>query len=128
MTARRHASLAAALAAALALAGCATGRRYSAVEPGVNQSLRVESGDRVFFEMEEDAKADGLWEATCDDGDVEVRIDHAGRAAKVEIRIHRGYDGPSTVTFSCRRANADRPSRRFTVALFRRTGDAAFWE
>ena len=119
--------LAAALAAS-AFAGCATGRRFSAVEPGVNQVLRVTSGDRVFFEMEEDASTDGLWEFVCDDNDVDVEIAHAGRVAKVEIRIHRGYDGPSTVTFSCRRANAVKPSRRFTIALYRRTGDAAFWE
>ena len=125
---RRSKVFAAAFAAALALAGCSSGRRFLAVEPGVSQSLRVASGDRIFFEMEEDAKTDGLWEFVCDDNDVDVEIAHAGRVAKVEIRIHRGYDGPSTVTFSCRRANAVKPSRRFTIALYRRTGDAAFWE
>lgn len=125
---RRSKVFAAAFAAALALAGCSSGRRFLAVEPGVSQALRVASGDRIFFEMEEDAKTDGLWEFVCDDNDVDVEIAHAGRVAKVEIRIHRGYDGPSTVTFSCRRANAVKPSRRFTIALYRRTGDAAFWE
>lgn len=125
---RRSKVFAAAFAAALALAGCSSGRRFLAVEPGVSQALRVASGDRIFFEMEEDAKTDGLWEFVCDDDDVDVEIAHAGRVAKVEIRIHRGYDGPSTVTFSCRRANAVKPSRRFTIALYRRTGDAAFWE
>ena len=125
---RRSKVFAATFAAALALAGCSSGRRFLAVEPGVSQALRVASGDRNFFEMEEDAKTDGLWEFVCDDNDVDVEIAHAGRVAKVEIRIHRGYDGPSTVTFSCRRANAVKPSRRFTIALYRRTGDAAFWE
>ncbi len=125
---RRSKVFVAAFAAALALAGCSSGRRFLAVEPGVSQALRVASGDRIFFEMEEDAKTDGLWEFVCDDNDVDVEIAHAGRVAKVEIRIHRGYDGPSTVTFSCRRANAVKPSRRFTIALYRRTGDAAFWE
>ncbi|MBQ3344178.1 MAG: hypothetical protein IJG84_19930 [Kiritimatiellae bacterium] len=125
---RRSKVFAAAFAAALALAGCSSGRRFLAVEPGVSQALRVASGDRSFFEMEEDATTDGLWEFVCDDNDVDVEIAHAGRVAKVEIRIHRGYDGPSTVTFSCRRANAVKPSRRFTIALYRRTGDAAFWE
>ena len=126
--ASRPTALAVAFAAALALAGCSSGRRFCAVEPGVNQALRVASGDRIFFEMEEDAKTDGLWEFVCDDNDVDVEIAHVGRVAKVEIRIHRGYDGPSTVTFSCRCANAVKPSRRFTIALYRRTGDAAFWE
>ena len=125
---RRSKVFAAAFAAALALAGCSSGRRFLAVEPGVSQALRVASGDRIFFEMEEDAKTDGLWEFVCDDNDVDVEIAHAGRVAKVEIRIHRGYDGPSTVTFSWRRAHAVKPSRRFTIALYRRTGDAAFWE
>lgn len=125
---RRSKVFAATFAAALALAGCSSGRRFLAVEPGVSQALRVASGDRIFFEMEEDAKTDGLWEFVCDDNDVDVEIAHVGRVAKVEIRIHRGYDGPSTVTFSCRRANAVKPSRRFTIALYRRTGDAAFWE
>ena len=119
--------LAAALAAS-AFAGCATGRRFSAVEPGVNQVLRVTSGDRVFFEMEEDPMGDGLWDFVCDDHDVEVRIAHEDRVAKVEVRIHRGYDGPSAITFSCRRARGGAPSRQFTITLFRRTGDAAFWE
>ena len=120
-------AMAAALAAA-ALAGCSTGRRSFAVVPGVNQVLRVTSGDRVFFDMEENAKAGGLWDFVCDDPDVEVRIDHTGRLAKVEIRVHRGYDGPSCVVFSCRPARGAAPSRRFAITLFRRTGDAAFWE
>ena len=119
--------IAAALAAST-LAGCASGRRFSAVEPGVNQVLRVTSGDRVFFEMEEDPKGDGIWDFVCDDHDVEVKIVHADCVAKVEVRIHRGYDGPSAITFSCRRARGAAPARQFTITLFRRTGDAAFWE
>ena len=71
---------------------------------------------------------DGLWDFVCDDHDVEVRIAHEDRVAKVEVRIHRGYDGPSAITFSCRRARGGAPSRQFTITLFRRTGDAAFWE
>ena len=118
----------AAALAASALAGCSTGRRFSAVEPGVNQVLRVTSGGRVYFEMEEDPNGDGTWDFVCDDHDVEVKIVHADCVAKVEVRIHRGYDGPSAITFSCRRVRGGAPSRQFTITLFRRTGDAAFWE
>ena len=125
----RRASIAIAAAlAASAPAGCAFGRRSSAVEPGVNQVVRVESGDRVFFDLEEDESDGGRWDFECDDGDVEVRIDRAGRVSRVEIRIHRGYDGPSAVVFLRRGVRGGAPSRRFTVTLFRRTGDAAFWE
>ena len=129
--------LAAALAAS-AFAGCATGRRFSAVEPGVNQVLRVASGDRIFFEMEEDASAGARWAYTCDDHDVEVSIDHrppkrgedggAPGSAAVEIRIHRGYDGPSVVTFMLKKSGRGKAVKRFAVTLFKRTGDVAFWE
>ena len=127
---------AAAMAVSLAalIAGCAFGRRFSAVQPGVNQVLRVENGDRIFFEMEENPAAGYVWDFTCDDKDVTVTINHvrpdsvgAPGTAKVTIRIHRGYDGPSTVTFSQKRHGEATPSKSFTVTLFRRTGDAAFW-
>ena len=113
------------------LAGCAFGHRFWAVKPGVDQVLRVQSGDRVYFEMEEGA-ADCTWDFTCDDPDVTVAIGHerkecaAAGVAKVMIRIHRGYDGPSTVTFVQKR-KGNTPDKSFTVTLFRRTGDAAFW-
>ena len=116
------------------LAGCASGRRFWAVQPGVNQVLRVQSGDRVYFEMDEDAAAGGLWDFACDDPDVTVAIDHvrgervgAPGLAKVMIRVHRGYDGPSTVTFSQKRHGEKTSAKGFTITLYRRTGDAAFW-
>ena len=116
------------------LAGCAFGRRFSAIRPGVDQVLRVENGDRIFFEMEDGAAAGHVWDFTCDDPDVTVVIDHvrperagANGVAKVMIRIHRGYDGPSTVVFALKRPGGKTPERSFTVTLFRRTGDAAFW-
>jgi len=113
------------------LAGCAFGHRFWAVKPGVDQVLRVQSGDRVYFEMEEGA-ADCTWDFTCDDPDVTVAIEHergdgaAAGIAKVMIRVHRGYDGPSTVTF-VQRQRGKATDKGFTVTLFRRTGDAAFW-
>ena len=134
----RPTALAVAFAAALALAGCSSGRRFCAVEPGVNQVMRVASGDRIFFEMEEDASAGARWDYTCDDHDVEVSIDHrpskrgedggAPGSAAVEIRIHRGYDGPSVVTFMLKKSGRGKAVKRFAVTLFKRTGDVAFWE
>ena len=119
------------------LAGCAFGHRFWAVQPGVDQVLRVENGDRIFFEMGEDAASGCLWDFTCDDKDVTVTIDHVridradadgdSGVAKVMIRVHRGYDGPSTVTFSLKRQGESSPAKSFTITLFRRTGDAAFW-
>ena len=121
-----------------ALAGCASGMRFSSVRPGVNQALRVVSGDRIFFEMKENASTGFRWDCTCDDPDVEVSMDRvppkkrdvngAPGSVRVEIRIHRGYDGPSAVTFVLKRPGSGQVAERFTLTLFKRTGDAAFWK
>ena len=103
-------------------------------DPEKNQVIRVEKGERLYFDLAEDVDAGILWDCTCDDADVEVTIDHetpgerkTGTAA-VRIRIHRGYDGPSTIRFVCRSPNVAEPVRTFTLSLFRRTGDCAFWK
>lgn len=113
------------LLALLALAGCSI-ERHTLSNPGVSQAVRVESGDRLFFELEEQPGT--RWDYICRDHDdnVEVVIDRAERKAKVMIRIHRGYDGPSAVNFFLRRNGAK--TRSFTITLFKRTGDCAFWE
>ena len=115
--------------AVLALSGCDFGR-HSIANPGECQAVCVESGDRLFFDVEEDPKT-GRWDFTCDDADVEVIIDHvAGNPGKAEvtIRIRRGYDGPSEVTFFKRQAQSDRAKQqKFTITLYKRTGDSAFW-
>ena len=123
----------AAIVLAAALAGCATGRRFWAVEPGVSQVVRVTSGDRIFFKLEESSGF--RWDFECDDGDVSVSLERdrekvgETRTVHVEIRIHRGYDGPSAVTFVKRARNgAPTADGRFTVTLFKRTGDTAFWK
>jgi len=114
------------LAAMLAtvVAGCASGMRFSAIRPGVNQALRVESGDRLFFDLDESGRE---WDFECDDPDVSVSIAHRDGTARAELHIHRGYDGPSKVVFFRRDKNG-KGSDRFVLTLFRRTGDAAFWE
>ena len=129
---------AAALAAIALLSGCHVGRHYSVV-PERNQVLAAQSGDRFFFDLEENATTGYAWRATCDDADVSVRVTHvAGGSdaglvgvpgkAEVEIRVHRGYDGPSAIRFQYRRAWEARPLKEFTIALHKRTGDRAFWE
>ena len=122
------------IALVASLCGCAFGHRFWAVQPGVDQVLRVQSGDRVYFEMEEDSAAGYIWDFACDDSDVTVVIAHVRKRgdgatglAKAMIRVHRGYDGPSEVTFALKRPGEKTPARSFTITLFRRTGDAAFW-
>lgn len=124
----RASMFAAASIAAAAVAGCASGMRFSSVRPGVNQVVCVASGDRIFFSMDEDAASGMRWECTCDDPDVEVFMSRSTRSVRVEMRVHRGYDGPSAVTFVLKGPGPGRVSGRFTVTLFKRTGDTAFWE
>jgi len=119
--------------------GCAVERHYSIV-PEKNQVIEVASGDRWIFELEENVTTGFEWTCDCDDGDVEVLIEHVpGRAengmvgvpgkAKVTIRVHRGYDGPSTLKFSYRRRwEKIAPAKSFVITLYRRTGDEAFWK
>lgn len=129
------------LVAALALACGCEGIGYRVVsEPGKNEVIRVVSGDRIYFDLEENSAAGYAWDYTCDDPDVEVTIDHVpadssgGRVgapgvAKVRIRIHRGYDGPSNVHFTYRRPRQKGPPEKdFDIGLYRRTGNVAFWE
>ena len=115
-----------ALIACLALVGCSMERHYLS-NPGTSQTVRVESGDRLFMDLDEEADEGYRWRATCNDPDVEVRIVHEPGTADVTIRIHRGYDGPSAVTFAYGRGS-EKPTKTFTVTLFKRTGDCAFWE
>ena len=124
-------------AALTLLAGCNMLWRRILPEPGKSQVVCVEKGERLYFDLEEDVDAGYRWGFTCDDADVEVTMDHEppeggneGRGlgtADVRIRIHRGYDGPSAVRFFFKRVG--KPiEKEFTISLFRRTGDFAFWE
>ena len=121
----------------LAFSGCNMAWRRILPDPERNQVVRVEKGERIYFDLEEDADAGYRWDFTCDDPDVEVTMDHhlpdddgRGRelgTAEVRIRIHRGYDGPSAVRFVYR--GGGQPERKsFTITLYRRVGDYAFWE
>ena len=109
-----------------ALFGCSMERHFIS-SPGTSQAIRVESGDRFFMDLDEESSSGYRWRATCNDSDVEVRIEHRPGTAKVAIRIHRGYDGPSAVVFAYGRAG-EAPTKKFTITLYKRTGDCAFWE
>ena len=119
------------------LAGCNMVWRKILPNPDKNQVVRVEKGERLYFDLEEDVDAGYAWDFTCDDADVEVTLDHEppdgggkGRelgTAEVRIRIHRGYDGPSAVRFFYKAVG--KPIRKeFTITLYRCVGDYAFWE
>lgn len=120
-----------------ALSGCNMVWRRILPDPEKNQVVRVEKGERLYFDLEEDVDAGYKWDFTCDDNDVEVTVDHKqpdgggeGREfgkAEVRIRIHRGYDGPSTVRFLYR-GRGKAVKKTFTITLYRRVGDYAFWE
>jgi len=114
---------------ALALSGCRI-ERHLLAEPGRSQAVRVESGDRFYFDLPEQKKIGGRWYATCDDPDVDVTVDHDpdDEEAEVRIRIHRGYDGPSTVRFFYRRPGWKAKEKSFTITLYKRPGDFACWE
>lgn len=127
--------------ASLALCcGCEGSGFHMISNPGRDQVLRVISGDRIYFDLEENTTTGCAWDYSCDDPDVEVTIDHEaadtsdGRVgapgiAKVRIRIHRGYDGPSNVHFMYRRKwEKGPPVKDFDIGLYKRTGDVAFWE
>jgi len=130
-----------AVATALVLACGCEGIGYRVVsEPGKDEVIRVVSGNRLYFDLKENPSTGYVWDCTCDDSDVEVTIDHEGPppddircgvpgSAKVRIRVHRGYDGPSTICFRLRRQwEKGPPAKVFTITLYKRTGDVAFWE
>ena len=125
--------------AALLLTGCQMVDRRILSDPAKNQVIRIERGDRLYFDLEENGTTGYQWEVICTDPDVEVTLDHqpadvpkglvgAPGKAKVRIRIHRGYDGPTDVCFQYRRSWEKKPIQKFTLSLYRATGDRAFWE
>jgi len=114
------------LALTAVLAGCDFGIHW-VTGPMEDRVLRAESGDRFYLRLEEGGSEGCRWSATCKDPDIDVMVDHQGDCAKVEIRVHRGFDGPSMVEFRCRRRNGALV-KEFTISLYKRTGDAAFWK
>lgn len=128
-----------ALAAVALLGGCNMVMRRTLDNAGRNEVVRVEGGERLYLTLEENAPVGCRWCASCRDPDVSIEVAHEGDEpssgsagapgrARVEIRIRRGYDGPSTVVFEYRHPRGREPLKRFALALYRRTGDCAFWK
>jgi len=113
----------------VALVGCRI-ERHLLSDPGANQVIRVESGDRFYFDLAERYHEGYRWDFKCDDPDVEVLIDHDvdDGEAEVRIRIHRGFDGPTIVRFFCRASPGQKPIKAFNMTLYKYTGDRPFWE
>lgn len=118
------------LALALALlAGCRFVDRRTVDNPGRNEIIRVESGDRLYFDLEDDPVAGMLWNCRSDDRDVEVAVERREPGkARVCVRVHRGFVGPATLRFVCRKDGGPEGPGAFTVALFRRADATAFWK
>jgi len=131
------------LVLALLLAGCQFCDRHIISDPGKNEVIRCNSGDRYYFDLEENATTGYSWDYFCDNDDVEVLIDHKGPPeakdggapmcgvpgkASVRVRIHRGFDGPAGVKFFYKRPWEKEPIRAFTLSFYKRTGDTAFWK
>ena len=114
------------LLAACGLVGCDLGRHWLSDTP-CDQVVKAESGDRFYLTLAEDPVVGTRWSAKSNDRDVTVEVAHRPGRAKVEIRVHRGFDGPATVSFTCRQKSGD-PPPGFSVVLYKRTGDVAFWE
>ena len=123
----------------LLCAGCNFGNWRWLDHTFESRVLRVRSGDRYFFSFEENATTGYRWEATADNDDVEVRLEHvagdtsnglvgAPGQAKGEIRVHRGFDGPAEVIFRYKRSWEKEPIRQFSVTLYKEQAERAFWE
>ena len=117
------------LGVASALCGCRMIDRKLVFDPGKNQIIQTESGERFYFSLDEHG-GDAVWSAKSDDPDVEVAVEHTHppTEASVSIRIHRGFDGPSTVYFVRKKPGSRSVFGKFAMAFFKRTNDAAVWE
>ena len=122
--------LIAVLGVASALCGCRVIDRKLIFDPGKNQVIQTESGERYYFSLDERGGDGAVWDARSDDGDVDVSVYHTypPTEASVRIRVHRGFDGPSTVYFVRKKPGSSEVVRKFTMSFFKRTGDIAVWE
>ena len=114
-----------ALMTCLVLAGCQLGLSRSLENPGSNQIVRVASGDRFRFDLPTEKGC--AWRSSSDDPDVSVLVHAKGEVSAVEIRVHRGYDGPSSVRFRQLDVRTGRQVSTFTLSFYKRNGDAAIW-
>ena len=122
--------LIAVLGVASALCGCRVVDRKLIFDPGKNQVVQTESGERFYFSLDESGGDGAVWSARSDDPDVDVSVYHTypPTEASVSIRVHRGFDGPSTVYFVRKKPGSKEIVGKFAMGFFKRTGDVAVWE
>lgn len=106
--------------------GCNLGMHWVS-DPAQNRVIKASSGDRFFFKLPAGGVDSLRWSAKSDDPDVTVKIDRHETEDAVSIRVHRGFDGPATVVFHARKKSGQPPDD-FTILVYKRTGDEAFWE
>ena len=109
-----------------AASGCDLGMHWIS-EPGHDQVIRVRSGDRYYLTLEEGGPDGARWTAKSDNPDVTVVQDREDGKVKVRMWIHRGFDGPASVTFTCRHRSGV-PDKSFVISFYKATIDRAFWE
>ena len=113
---------------AFTVCGCRVIDRKLIFDSGKNQIVQTESGERFYFSLDEHDGA--VWSAKSDDPDVtvEVKHTHPPTEASVSIRVHRGFDGPSTVYFVRKKPGSRNVVCKFAMSFFKRTNDVAVWE
>lgn len=118
------------LGVASVICGCRVVDRKLIFDPGKNQVIQTESGERFYFDLDESDGDGAMWSARSDDPDVDVSVYHTypPTAASVSIRVHRGFDGPSTVYFVRKKQGSKKIVGKFTMAFFKRANDVAVWE
>lgn len=116
--------------ALLLFSACQFVDRRVVPNPGSNEIIRVEGGERLYFDLEEDSARGQTWECRSDDADVDVYAERSKPGfVRIRARVHCGFDGPATLRFSSlRRGAVAEGPESFTVSLFRRTDTAAFWK
>lgn len=109
---------------ALIIGGCRIGRYYR-VEPIGDHVMEVVSGDRYYFDFNENRAEGEVLRAESDDDDVEITYEKLepdsehglGQRRRVCIRVHRGFAGPATVTVVWRNRHRRKTLRTVNIVL-----------
>lgn len=114
--------------------------RYSLDETCDGQTIQVKSGDRISIDLEENATTGYIWTAECNDPDITIVRETEGpdddkplcgapRKIRFIIRVARGFDDTTHVTFRCKRPwKGGGTARVIDVILFRKVEDTAPWK
>ena len=111
--------LIAVLGVASALCGCRVVDRKLIFDPGKNQVVQTESGERFYFSLDESGGDGAVWSARSDDPDVDVSVYHTYPPTEASV---------STVYFVRKKPGSKEIVGKFAMGFFKRTGDVAVWE